>query len=219
MRLVRALGAVTLAALLAGCGGGSGAEAKADGSDIGVVDPSLDPETGVLPDDSPLSASEVAAGLRVVKDLASTAATALGPNELELAREDAPALQAEIAPSWATVAPTVSGHDAATATALEEAFPALASAITAGDQAAARAAADKIGAAVDAYVVKFPPEAGSTEGTGEDPGDGSLGPGVPTEPPPAPGMMPAFTAAPTIGPEPEPTSYGEPETATTSVPE
>lgn len=171
-----ALAALLLAALTA-CGGsgGEGGDGGVDvsGQETGILDPSPDPDAGVAPEDVRLSASEVAAGLRVVRELADSATKALGPNDLGLTPEDAPALQAQLAPSWATVARTVKENDAATHAALEEAFPAFGAAIGAGDQGAARTAADRIAAAVDAYLARFPSGPGA-EMPAEPSGDGSM---------------------------------------------
>lgn len=215
MRLARALGAATLAALLlagaSGCGGdgGDGGGAGPEEVEIGILDPSLDPDAGVAPEDVRLGPSEAAAALRVIKDLASSAAAALGPNDLELIREDAKPLQADIAPSWATVALTVKDRDPATHAALKEAFPSLATAVDAGDEAGADAASARIAAAVDAYVEKFPaedlgqpgPELTPTEGPREPSGEATAPPGEGSMPdfadPPAPAAQP-----PADSPEP-----------------
>lgn len=189
MRVARALGAAAVAVLLLGgaaaCGGGSEGE-----QEIGIVDPSLDPDAGVAPEDVRLPASQAAAALRVVKELAQSAATALGPNDLDLSKEDATTLQAEVGPSWALVAPTVKEADAAAHTTLEAAFPELAAAIAAGDAGAARTAADKIAAAVDAYIARFP----SGSESQEPPSDGSM-PGF-TDPPAGDSPAPTDTPSP-----------------------
>lgn len=214
MRLARALVAAALAAaLLAGaaaCGGSEGRVASsgtgadglepnaADGEEA-VLDPALDPDAGTAPDGAPFGASEVAARLRVIKELARSATVALGPNDQELLPEDAAPLQAQIASEWSDVAAMVRERDEATHRTLEEAFPAFGAAVGARDPAAAGAAADRIAGAVDAYVARFPPDDPPADMPDEDED------GEPDDAEPGDGSMPGFTPAPEPSPADAPT--------------
>jgi hypothetical protein len=150
MRVGRALGAgAIVAAVLAGAAGCGGATAAAP--EVSVVDPTLDPETTLAPEDVRAPAIEVSAGLRVISELALGAADSVGVN-----RDEAREPYVNIAPTWARIGGTVRATDPGLRGALDGYIAALGEAVEADDALRARAAAEAIGTAVDTYLARYP---------------------------------------------------------------
>jgi hypothetical protein len=147
MRLVRALSAGALGALLftgvAACGGEKATEDIASSS-------------SARPEDLRTSAAEVAAGLRVISELASDVVTATGTD-----KDGAKAAHDEIEPTWLKIEGTVKENDQDAYIALEDALAVLAGAVESADQPKAGIASEKVTSLASAYLARFPSD-GST---------------------------------------------------------
>lgn len=97
------------------------------------------------------AASGVTAGLRDIVSYAATAAATTGSDKAA-----AKAALERIEPAWRPVEDEIKGHDQGTYLRFEDNFAVLEKAVEEGDAAKARAAADAISAAVEAYLQKFP---------------------------------------------------------------
>ena len=104
--------------------------------------------------DDEVTAARVAEGLKTIQDIAADVALAAGTD-----KEKAEKISEGIEPVWSKIEDKLRGNDKDAYITFEDSFETLAAAAKAGDAKKAIGAADKVAAAVKAYVAKYPPDA------------------------------------------------------------
>lgn len=128
---------------VAGCGGG---ESKA-----ASVPTASEEKPAVAPEELRATDAVVAAGLGVVKALASDTATALSSDKTKA--QDS---ESRIEGTWQGIEGTIKANSEEAYLAFEDNFAVLGNAVSSGDSAKARTAADAVTAAADTYLAAHP---------------------------------------------------------------
>jgi hypothetical protein len=135
------------------------------------------------------TAAQVAAGLKLIGDIAADAAKAAQRD-----KEKATQIADGIEDVWKNIEDTVRGNDKDAYIAFEDAFEGLGTAAKAGDAAKATKASDTVAAAVKAYLAKYPA-----------PAPAAPAPASAASPAPPPAARAAEAApSPAVGPAPDP---------------
>lgn len=99
----------------------------------------------------PVTAAEVATGLRKIDQIAQEIAGSAGTDQAK-----ATSLDGQIEPTWHPIEDTVKGHDPDTYLAMEDNFAVLEKAAGSGDAPSAAKGSAAISSAVRAYLAKYP---------------------------------------------------------------
>jgi hypothetical protein len=135
-----------------------------------------------------VSAAQVAEGLKTIQDIAGDVALAAGRDKAKAEK-----ISEAIEPVWSKIEDKLRDNDKDAYITFEDSFETLAAAAKAGDAKKASGAADKVAAAVKAYVAKYPADA---------PAPAPAAPSVPAAraaDAAAPAPAPAAVAAPAAG--------------------
>lgn len=142
-----ALAAVLLGALfvggVAGCGAGESKSAS--------VPTASEEQPAAAPEELRATDAVVAAGLGVVKGLANDTATALSVDKAKA--QDS---ESRIEGTWQGIEGTIKANSPDAYLAFEDNFAVLGDAVSSGDSARARTAADAVAAAADTYLAARP---------------------------------------------------------------
>ncbi|MBV9140241.1 MAG: hypothetical protein JO115_04895 [Pseudonocardiales bacterium] len=125
---------------LAGCASGGGTPADSAPASSALAVPA-----------QPVTAAEVATGLRKIDQIAQEIAGSAGTDKAKAA-----SLDGQIEPTWHLIEDAVKGHDPDTYLAMEDNFAVLEKAAGSGDAAAAAKGSAAISSAVRAYLTKYP---------------------------------------------------------------
>jgi hypothetical protein len=115
-----------------------------------AVAPAAPTSAAQAPEGQPVTAAEVAAGLRRIDQLAKGIAESAGTDKTKAA-----SLDGEIEPAWKPIEDTVKQNDQETYLAMEDSFEKLEKAANNGDAATAAKGSAAVSSAVQAYLAKY----------------------------------------------------------------